>query len=94
MARLVEDFRQDIGAPGLPVIFTQIGPEPCCSDPRFPSWREIQIRQAQIQGPNLRMVTAMDLPAAGPHLTTAGFVALGRRYAEAMHEMLDRSARK
>lgn len=91
MARLITDFRQDLGLPNLPVVFTQIGPEPCCFD-YFSSWGGMQARQAQIQGPNLKMVTAMDLPSFGPsspHLTTAGYVALGRRYAEAMHQLLN-----
>jgi Carbohydrate esterase, sialic acid-specific acetylesterase len=89
MARLIQDLRDDLGSK-LPVIVTKIGPEPH-GNTHFTSWRDMQLRQAELGVPNGAVVTAADLQSDGPkspHLTTASYVILGRRYAEAMHSLL------
>lgn len=88
LSRLVQALRADFGP--LPVVYTQLGPEPS-GNPAFAAWGGMQLMQAHLSIPNALMVTAADLRSVAPmspHLDTASYVTLGRRYAEAMHVLL------
>lgn len=90
-AEFVSAFRADIGIHDLPVVFTQLGPEPNIEP--YVKWGRVQLSQQELadaQIPNLAMVSASDLPVQVDklHLTTAGYVVLGKRYAKAMHGLL------
>ena len=71
------------------MVFTQLGP----LGPRFkdllPAWNKMRDLQAALHIPGVTMVKARDLKAFdGIHLDTASQLLLGRRYADALLEIL------
>jgi hypothetical protein len=92
---LFNAVRQDLG---VPIVFVQLGPDPHWY--ARPYWADIQIVQGWIgQGaPDwLKMVTAMDLSAAGQpfpqeHLNQQSQIILGGRMADAMYLLLSGQA--
>jgi hypothetical protein len=97
-AALVAAWRRDLGDPGLPVVFCQLG----ALDPklrsklRFRYWELLKKKQAAIRIPGVVMVRTDDLArkSDGIHLSTSGQMILGRRLAEAMHRLLTRQPSK
>jgi Carbohydrate esterase, sialic acid-specific acetylesterase len=83
-------FRQDLGVPALPIIVTRLGPSPYPALPKFFNWSDISLVLGQFAGRHLKVVSPADLPVQSDliHLTTAGYVTLGERYADAMHALM------
>jgi Carbohydrate esterase, sialic acid-specific acetylesterase len=92
MHTLFSSFRQDFGNPFLPIVFTQLGPNP--NNPSYAYWGAIQIWQQAIANatwPNISMVTAKDLqpiPGNPYHLDATSQITLGGRMAQAMYQLL------
>lgn len=84
--KIVAALRRDFNNPSLPVVFAQIGKNP--NDPRFPCWDNVKHMQENIKIPNVCMIKTDDLPAKGLHLTSKGYVELGKRFAEAMNVLI------
>jgi hypothetical protein len=77
--------RSDLGLPELPVIMTILGPNR--APDRFLGWDAFVEMQKTMELPaNTVAVSANDLEGIedDPHLTTADYMKLGRRYADAM----------
>ncbi|MBU1450895.1 MAG: sialate O-acetylesterase [Proteobacteria bacterium] len=91
-AELVAAWRRDLGDPELPVVFCQIGDlAPMWrGDKAFRHWDLLKQRQAGVRLPGVSMVVTDDLALKddGIHLTTASQMILGRRLAQAMHQLL------
>jgi len=87
LAHFIAATRRELGVPGLPVILGRIGPPP----PNGYPYQEL-VRQAQVeiarQLPHVALVSTDDLPRGsdGIHLTAAGVMTLGERWAEAWRE--------
>lgn len=86
-SRFVTDFRTDLEAPELPVIFAQIGqhrrPE------AFIAWEEIQQQQATVDLPCTTMILTADLPLGDfVHLSVDGYRDAGRRFAAAYDDLM------
>jgi len=86
VVRWVETLRRDLGNVNLPVVLMRAIPPPSAK-----SHLET-VRQAQdaVKLPNYRLVNSDDIERGGDrvHFTTAGRLMLGRRYAEAMIELM------
>jgi hypothetical protein len=84
---LVGDFRDDIGSPGIPVVYVQIA-EGRPDDIRRPYWtyfRDFIQPSLLPTHPNYAMVISKDQPTKdGIHMTINGYVVVGRRIAEAL----------
>ena len=93
-AALVAAWRRDLGDPGLPVVFCQLGAlsPKLRSQPGFRYWELLKKKQAAIRIPGVAMVRTDDLARKpdGIHLSTPGQMILGRRLAQAMHRLLTR----
>jgi hypothetical protein len=92
-AQLVSDIRADLGRPNLPVVMTVIGPGR--SGETSPAWAAFQaMQEAMALPPNVARVSARDLAVSDGdiHLTTSSYVVLGRRYARAMHGLVEAPA--
>lgn len=93
-ARLMDDFRQDLQDPKMPVVFVQIGA--LASRHKGPgtyeAWDELQTIQGQLELPLTARVTAMDLPllSDGIHLNTKAQLELGQRLAMAWLSLNDK----
>ena len=96
----IASVRQDLNLPDLPVIFAQLSREPNTAP--WTSWGGMQAQQAQVFDPRgkIQMITTSDLTpqdlqfngmfwTCGPHLVTASYVTAGRRFADAMHSLLE-----
>jgi hypothetical protein len=85
-AQMVSDWRSDLGAPGLPVVFAQLASN---GDPTsFIHWEAIRAQQASVTLPNVGMIRTDDLELGDAvHLTVAGYLEVGRRFAEAYLEI-------
>jgi hypothetical protein len=85
---VIRSMRVDLGNLDLPVVFAQIGTSP--SNTTYPGWNDIRARQGQILARRVVRVNHDDLAkqSDGIHLTTASYVQLGIRYAEAMHALI------
>ncbi len=92
-ADLVTAWRRDLGDPGLPVVFCQIGDlaPRWRRTPGFRHWEELRQAQATVRLPGVAMVATGDLPLMpdGIHLSTGAQLILGRRLAQAMYELLE-----
>lgn len=89
LSELIAAWRADLALPDLAWVVTVLGPAP--SGGVFPYWSTVQAAISQMQGPGVGVVSASDLPAqaaSSPHLTTAGYVTIGRRAADRMHSLL------
>lgn len=81
-ATFAYNFRQDIGNPGLPLVYAQLGqPEDLQG---LPNWTLVQQQQENIQIPNAKMIKTNDLPMVEIHYTADSYAEIGERYAEAM----------
>jgi hypothetical protein len=96
-ARLVAQFRRDLGASRLPFVFVQLSPPPerAGRAARYPAWAMLQAAQASLSIRCTAMATAADLETKPDelHLTTAGQRILGARLASAMRHLLLRGCR-
>jgi hypothetical protein len=83
----VFDMRNDLGMPGLPVIFAQIGSTTNAS--LYINWQEVQDQQASVAIPNCAMITTSDLALMDAvHFTTDSYKTIGARYADALIQMI------
>ena len=85
---LIEYFRRDLKIQDLPVVFVQIGKLAGVykNQARFRYWKNMQREQGRLKLKYSRMVKADHLPVSdGIHLTTKGYLELGRKLAEAMN---------
>jgi hypothetical protein len=89
LVRWVETFRRDLGNENLPIVLMRAIP------PKSSKSHLETVRQAQdaLKVPNLRVVSSDDIERGNDqvHFTTAGRVALGKRYAAAMIELLPKT---
>lgn len=85
---LVDAFRRDLEAEGLPVVFAQIAEQPMRPEnaARYPAWQAVRRAQASLSIDCAEMVPVGALPRQADelHLTTAAQRQLGRMMAEAM----------
>jgi hypothetical protein len=89
----ISDFRGDVGRPDLPVIFAQIGPDPASMD--LPNWHLIQEQQALVTLPMTTMIITDDLPLMdGVHFTADSYRIIGKRFAEAYWELIEKESAK
>jgi hypothetical protein len=86
---LVEAFRREIG-PRAPFVYTRLGDLAGRYKDKQSELQAFRAMQEGISLPNAVMVDAggLELSAGGIHLTTAGYVILGQRYAEAMAALI------
>lgn len=87
--QLIANIRADLGIPTLPVIVTALGNSAGLSDVDY--WNTIRTKQLAMFGSGISVVDTLDLPQKPDdlvHLSTAGLVTLGQRYAVAMNNML------
>ena len=79
---LVNNWRDDLGWPELPVVFAQIGTH--AAPEIFVNWAIVQEQQGSVQMPLCEMITTDDLALADiVHFTSESYQIIGRRYAEA-----------
>jgi len=89
-ARFVEAVRRDVGQPGLPIVYVQIG---CFYISEYgpelvSSWHQVQDAQVRAETliPHSGMASAIDLSLHdGIHIDTPGLRRLGRRLAHVAH---------
>lgn len=84
--QFVSDVRGDLDIAALPIIVTVVN-----TTPGGTYISTIQTAQLAVSGAGISVVDARDLPDQGDsarHLTTAGLVTLGARYAAAMNGLL------
>lgn len=88
---MLESLRKELGAPSLPIIVTQIGPEPPAT-PRESAARVLIAAQGAMSLAGLAVVSAQDLPFQDDHLhlTQEGELLLGASYADAMWRLMQR----
>jgi hypothetical protein len=86
LVRWIETARRDLGNPNLPIVLMRAVP------PRPGNLHLETVRRAQdaVKLPNLRVVHCDDVEFSGDkvHFSTAGRLEMGRRYADAMIELL------
>jgi len=88
-ATMVREWRKDLEASRLPVVFVQIGSHRSSSTP-FPNWKEVQRQQAAVSLPQVRMVRTEGLPLRDAvHLSRDGCRTAGRRMADAWLRLRD-----
>ena len=76
------NFRKDIGNPGTPLVYAQLGQPDDLQG--LPNWALVQQQQENIQIPNAKMIKTNDLPMAGIHFRADSYVTIGERFAEAL----------
>jgi len=79
----VASLRRDSNDPTLPIVFAQLD-TPTVDPAAVPYWSLVQRQQASVAIPNTAMITTCDLPTHGVHVTAAGYVTAGRRFATAL----------
>jgi hypothetical protein len=85
----ITDFRKDLHEPGLPVIFAQLGSN--TAPEAFLNWEIVKEQQSSVQLPMTAMITTDDLPLLdGLHFTTDSYRVIGRRFADAYWELMER----
>ena len=84
-ATFAYNFRQDIGNPGTPLVYAQLGQPDDLQG--LPNWALVQEQQVNIQIPNAKMIETNDLPMAGIHYTPDSYVTIGQRFAEAIGQI-------
>ncbi len=85
----ITGLRNDLNQPDLPVVFAQIGST--WAPEAYPNWDFIMQQQASLQLPMSAMITTSDLPLQdGIHYTTDSYRIIGRRFAEAYWELVER----
>src|SRR5688572_14993347 len=84
------DFRADLDQPNLPVIYAQLGSNSALAD--FPKWVIVKEQQASVTLPMTDMIVTDDLPLMdGLHFTTDSYRVIGKRFAEAFWELVERN---
>lgn len=87
-AAFVNDLREDLQAPALPVVFAQIGAD--AGSPDIPHWELVKEQQRSTRLPMTTMITTDDLPLMdGLHFTTASYRIIGERFAAAYVALLE-----
>lgn len=77
----MSDFRRDLEASTLPIIFAQLG---TTTSRNYPRWEEVKAAQARVKLPNVAMIQTEDLPRKDAvHFTTPAYEEIGRRFANA-----------
>ena len=84
-ATFVYNFRQDMGNPGTPLVYAQLGQPDDLQG--LPNWALVQRQQENIQIPNAKMIKTNDLPMMGIHYTADSYVTIGERFAEAVEQI-------
>lgn len=85
-AAFAYNFRRDIGNPGTPLVFAQIGQPDDLEG--LPNWTLVQQQQENIQIPNAIMIRTSDLQMADNiHYTADSYATIGERYADAMRSI-------
>lgn len=90
--KLAEKFRQDLAAPKVPIVYAQLGQlskERRALAP-FAYWDAVKKVQANVSIPNSAMIPAdkFELSSDGIHLSTKGFLMIGRKFADVMHPLM------
>lgn len=83
---LIANWRQDLAAPGLPVIVAQLATDALSN---LTGWTDIQEAQRQVaeSDPDVALVTTVDQPRADTvHMTVEGYKEIGARFALAARE--------
>jgi hypothetical protein len=82
-AAMVNDFREDLALPQLPVVLAQIGTTTYSSE-IAPYWEIVRTQQRSVQLPATAMITTDDLALQDEvHFATPSYQVIGRRFAEA-----------
>lgn len=93
-SKLVFQFRSDLNMPRLPVVFAQIGGLSAerRASPQFAYWDTVKESQSRVKLSHASMIQAdkHNLSSDGIHLSTNGYVSIGREFAEAMDSLLSR----
>lgn len=85
----VRDLRKDLGAPDLPIVFAELGPQP--TDGRFPAWERVKEQQRAVTIPGVARIRTDDLSLGDAvHFGLEGYEVIGKRFAEAMDGLLGR----
>jgi acetyl esterase/lipase len=83
--RFVHDFRADLNAPNLPVVFAQLGTSDSKTSIR---WEEVKASQAKVKIPHVTMIETDDLKRLDAvHFNTPSQEEIGRRFARALREL-------
>ena len=78
----VNDWRNDLGLPELPVVFAQIGSN--TAPDIFVNWAIVQEQQRSVEMPFCAMITTDDLALKDAvHFTSESYQIIGQRFAEA-----------
>jgi hypothetical protein len=84
---LVNNWRQDLNSPELPVVFAQIGTN--TAPDIFVNWAAVKEQQASVEMPFCGMITTDDLALKdGVHFTSESYQIIGRRFAEAYSNLI------
>jgi hypothetical protein len=79
---LVNDWRNDVGLPELPVVFAQIGTN--TAPDIFINWAVVKEQQGSVEMPFCVMITTDDLTLKDAvHFTPESYQIIGKRFAEA-----------
>jgi len=79
---LVNNWRQDLNSPELPVVFAQIGTN--TAPDVFVNWATVKEQQGSVEMPFCGMITTDDLALKdGVHFTSESYQIIGGRFAEA-----------
>jgi len=85
----VADLRQDLQDPDLPVVLAQLGSDPVSED--FPNWNIVKKQQSSLELPMTAMITTDDLPLMdGLHFTADSYQIIGKRFADAYWDLVER----
>jgi len=90
--RFAKDVREDLSAPNLKFVVTELGP--CPDETKYPLWRDMQSQQRSLDGKlsgAVSCVSAADLNGKlndAIHLDTPSLVVLGQRYAYAIDNLV------
>jgi hypothetical protein len=83
----VGNWRSDLGLPGLPVVFAQLGTNATPDD--FINWAIVKEQQRTVELPFCAMITTDDLALKDTvHFTTESYQTIGKRFAEAYVNLL------
>lgn len=88
-SQFIEDLRDDLNRPTLPIIFAQIGSQ--TAPEAFSNWEVVQQQQAAVNLPCVAMITTTDLPLFdGVHYTPESYQTIGMRFAEAYVRLMEK----
>jgi hypothetical protein len=85
----VNNLREDLDDPDLPVVFAQLGAN--TNPTEIPYWELVKEQQRSTHLPNSRMIKTDDLPLLdGLHFTADSYRVIGERFAAAYLELWDK----